>query len=65
MYGLTDFIDEFGGYLGLFLGGSILSIFEMLDKFIEKQLHKGKVTKKPGKESMVILQPSKPALVSN
>ena len=31
MYGLTDFIGEFGGYLGLFLGGSILSIFEMLD----------------------------------
>ena len=64
MYGIKDFVGDFGGYLGLFLGGSILSIFEMLDKFIEK-LKNRKIKDKSRTESMIIVQPSKPVLESN
>ena len=35
-YGFNDFIGDFGGYLGLFLGGSIIGIFEIIENFMEK-----------------------------
>lgn len=36
LYGLTNFIADFGGYLGLFLGFSILSMIEGMINFIAK-----------------------------
>ena len=35
-YGLSDFVGDFGGYLGLFLGGSIIGIFEFIEDFMKK-----------------------------
>ena len=35
-YGFTNFIGDFGGYLGLFLGGSFMEIFVMLEDFMKK-----------------------------
>ena len=57
MYDFKDFIGDFGGYLGLFLGGSILSLFEMLDKFIEK-FKTRKIENNTRKKSMIVVQPS-------
>ena len=35
-YGFTNIIGDFGGYLGLFLGGSFMGIFEMFEDFMKK-----------------------------
>ena len=35
-YGFTNFIGDFGGYLGLFLGGSFIGIFEIFEDFMKK-----------------------------
>ena len=35
-YGFSDFIGDFGGYLGLFLGGSFIGLFEIIEEFFEK-----------------------------
>ena len=36
MYSFNDFIGDFGGYLGLFLGGSFIGLFDWLEKMIEQ-----------------------------
>ena len=35
IYAFKDFIGDFGGYLGLFLGGSFIGVFEWLEKVSE------------------------------
>ena len=35
-YGFNDFIGDFGGYLGLFLGGSFIGLFEIIEDFMDK-----------------------------
>ena len=40
MYGLTAFLGEFGGYLGLLLGGSLIAITDKIITWI-KLLQKG------------------------
>ena len=35
-YGFNDFIGDFGGYLGLFLGGSFIGLYEIVEDFMEK-----------------------------
>ena len=36
LYSFNDFIGDFGGYLGLFLGGSFIGLFDWLEKMIEQ-----------------------------
>ena len=36
IYSFNDFIGDFGGYLGLFLGGSFIGLFDWLEKMIEQ-----------------------------
>ena len=42
LYPTTDFIADVGGYLGLFLGASILSFYDIMVNFI------GRITKSSG-----------------
>ena len=37
-YGMNEFIADVGGYLGLFLGGSLLSIYDDAVAFVTKLL---------------------------
>ena len=46
-YSFSDFIGDFGGYLGLFLGGSIIGLFEIAEKFMEK-CHQRKIINQSG-----------------
>jgi hypothetical protein len=46
LYGLTDFIANFGGLLGLFLGVSILSIVEIVYFIAFRQLNEDKSPEK-------------------
>lgn len=39
MYSFSDFIADFGGYLGLFLGGSILSLYDICSETLSKCLN--------------------------
>ena len=42
LFSTTDFIADVGGYLGLFLGASILSFYDIMVNFI------GRITKSSG-----------------
>ena len=46
-YSFSNFIGDFGGYLGLFLGGSIIGLFEIAEKFMEK-CHQRKIINQSG-----------------
>ena len=40
-YGVNSFVSDFGGYLGLLLGHSILSVFDFGRDIVASRLEKG------------------------
>ena len=54
IYDMTHFTADFGGYLGLLLGGSLLSLYDKVKRWL-KALHKllsEKLARKKGKDQI-------------